>query len=385
MNIYVNTSPFSAESLSIRTTTAGMHAESLCTGSPTAQNISFSSDVTSVRLFSEADRHIKFRGVESCVAVLLGISSASSVCRRRTWLALFGVSDCVSSQHASLVDGASAVADDEQVWLDVNRCQFCHDTHESPSVAELSSSAAASLALRRQKLHTVIMSVLRSDKSFKYTQGFHDFCAVALHVIDGEQSTNCTGEVARDFICAVGRRHLRASLCDPNLEAAVAACSRVFCVLLVIDQPLALHIQALDVDPIVCLSWILTLFTHPLSGYKPQAIEVLDFIFASDDDYTVLLCACVIADSSSFLLQIRDGGEAFKAILQCPMTSLLPVHRRRMCLCRALQMSLSKHTKCGGRAAGVANIAAVAPSSNSAGFSSTHASLSSVRPREIRP
>lgn len=115
----------------------------------------------------------------------------------------------------------------------------------------------------------------------------------------------------RAFICAVGRRHLRASLCDSSLDQASEACSRVFRALFAIDQQLALHLQALGVSAVVCLSWILTLFTHPLSGHTSQVAEVLDFIFASDDDYLVLLCAFVIADNSQLLMQIRDGGEAY--------------------------------------------------------------------------
>lgn len=374
---YLNISLPAAEPLSIRLA-AAVPVDGPGSCSPISD--SFSSGSASGCSFGAPDRGIKFHGVERCVAVLLGISSASSSCRRRTWLALFGVRDHAATPRASCADMGSAHADDAQVWLDVNRCLFCHDLSESPSAVHSSPSAA--LAALRGQLHAVIMDVLRSDTSFKYTQGFHDFCAVVLHVINGEQSACDAAEVARDFICAAGRRHLRSSLCDPNLDAAVTSCSRVFRVLLVIDEPLALHMQALDVNPVVCLSWILTLFTHPLSGHTAHAVEVLDFIFASDDDYTVLLCACIIADNSPSLLQIRDGGEAFKAILMCPVTSLLPTHRRRMCLCRALQMSLSKHTSGGGTCLAAAINAAIDSSSaDTARASPAHA----TRPREIRP
>jgi hypothetical protein len=235
--------------------------------------------------------------------------------------------------------------------------------------AASSAEAEALLAARRQELFDVIMIVLRSDACFKYTQGFHDFCAAVLHVIgsspDGGGSNGM--EVVCAFICAVGKKHLRASLCDANLEAASAACGRVFRALFVMNQQLAMHLESLDVNHIVCVSWILTLFAHPLSGHKSEVTEVLDFIFASDDDYTVLLCACIIADNASSIMQLRDGGEAFKAVLDCPKISLLPSHRRRMCLCQALQISLSKYNQADDSASpAVARAAAAAscPSSS---------------------
>ena len=142
-----------------------------------------------------------------------------------------------------------------------------------------------------------------------------NFCAVVLRVVGHCADESGGDDVLRAFICAVGRRHLRASLCDSSLDQASAACSRVFRALFAIDQQLALHLQVLGVSAIVCLSWILTPFTHPLSGHTTQVAEVLDFVFASDDDYLVLLCAFVIADNSQLLLQIRDGGDAYIAPL----------------------------------------------------------------------
>jgi hypothetical protein len=326
------------------------------------------------------------QGIERCVAVLLGISSASSSCRRRTWLALFGVSDDPSSPFAPHLAAAADGSEDHQVRLDVNRCLYCHDLPELLSAVSPAPSAAAdaSLAARRQQLYEVIVGVIRSDACFKYTQGFHDFCAAVLPVIGVGGGVGDDGAVVRAFICAVGRRHLRPSLCDPNLDAASAACSRVFRALFAIDQPLALHLDALAVNPIVCLSWILTLFTHPLSGHKAEVNEVLDFIFASDDDYTVLLSACIIADNASALLQVQDSGDAFKAVLDCPNLSLLRTHRRRSCLCRALQISLSKYARDGvaAAAATAACTAAAAPSMRSAaaGMRSEQAPESETRP-----
>jgi hypothetical protein len=226
------------------------------------------------------------------------------------------------------------------------------------------AESEALLAARRQELFDVIILVLRSDASFKYTQGFHDFCAAVLHVIGispGDGDGTGMGALCA-FICAVGKRHLRASLCDANLEAASAACGRVFRALFVINEQLALHLESLDVNPIVCVSWVLTLFTHPLSGHKSEVTEVLDFIFASDDDFTVLLCACIIADNASSIMRLRDGGEAFKAVRDCPKTSLLPSHRRRMCLCQALQISLSKYNSADDGASPAAARAAAAAS-----------------------
>ena len=334
---------------------------------------------------------IGLQGVERCVAVLLGISSASSSCRRRTWLSLFGVSDEPSPHFAPHAAAAAASSEDEQVRLDVNRCLYCHELPVLPSAASPapSAEAEASLAARRQELYDVIVSVIHSDASFKYTQGFHDFCAAVLHVIGWGGGFGDEGIVLREFICAVGRRHLRPSLCDSNLDAASAACSRVFRALFEIDRQLAVHLENLAVNPIVCLSWVLTLFTHPLSGHKAEVSEVLDFIFASDDDYTVLLSACIMADNSPALLQVRDSGDAFKAVLQCPSISLLPTHRRRLCLCRALQISLSKYA--GGRdgavAASSACAAAAAPSvrAAAAAIESGPASASAARPIETRP
>lgn len=271
------------------------------------------------------------------------------------------------------------------MWLDVNRSMCCLDALDLQPSAPSSASAAASALLtqRRQQLHDVIMSVLYSDTAFRYTQGFHDFCAVALHVMDAGRFASDGGQVARDFICAVGRRLLRPSLCDSTLDDAVAACARVFRALLVIDPPLAQHLQAVDVNPTVCLSWVLTLFTHSLSGHVSQAVEVLDFIFACDDDYTVLLCACAIADNSQSLLQIQDGGEAYRAVQSCAVASLLPPHRRRLCLCRALQISLSKYNKvpCDEGVSAAACIAAAAPAAPPAhAFISRSSRLHGIRP-----
>ncbi len=291
-------------------------------------------------MFSSAGLRNPYEVAESCIAVLLGISSAASSCRRRTWLSLFGVSDHASASLAP----SPAAPEHNQVRLDVARCLYCHDRAWPLPAAHAASSAESCLAARQQQLYNVIISVLRSDPSFKYTQGFHDFCAAVLLVIGaGQEGGGDGGEVLRAFICAVGQKHLRPSMCDANLEAASAACFRVFRVLFVINKQLAMHLQALDVNATVCLSWILTLFTHPLSGNKSDVSEVLDFIFASDDDYIVLLSACIIADNSHSLLLIHDGGDAYKAIQECPKISLLPSHRRRKCLCHALQISLSKY------------------------------------------
>jgi hypothetical protein len=215
----------------------------------------------------------------------------------------------------------------QQVRLDVDRCLYCYDVPGLSSTGLSPTDSVVLLEARRQNLFNAIISVLLTDATLKYTQGFHDFCGAVLPVISSGDSERGCSEVTRAFLVAVGLKHLRSSLCDPNLDAAVVECSRVFRVLRTIHMQLALHLEALDVSHIACLSWVLTLFTHPLSGHKAAAVEVLDFIFASDHDYTVVLCACVIADNAALLLHIHDCGEAYKAVLSCPSVSLLHSHR----------------------------------------------------------
>jgi hypothetical protein len=121
----------------------------------------------------EAGPRIKYMGVESCVAVLLGISAASPSCRRRTWLALFDVNDGPNptdiSAHAT---HAAAERDGPQVRMDVNRCLYCHLHPPALSAARATSraDAEATLAARQQELYDIVMTVLRSDATFKYTQ-----------------------------------------------------------------------------------------------------------------------------------------------------------------------------------------------------------------------
>jgi hypothetical protein len=109
-------------------------------------------------------------GVESCVAVLLGISAASPSCRRRTWLALFDVNDGPNPPDISA--HAAAERDGPQVRMDVNRCLYCH-LHPPVLPAARATSRAdaeATLAARQQELYDIVMAVLRSDATFKYTQ-----------------------------------------------------------------------------------------------------------------------------------------------------------------------------------------------------------------------
>mmetsp|Transcript_8758 Transcript_8758/g.21681 ORF Transcript_8758/g.21681 Transcript_8758/m.21681 type:complete len:455 (-) Transcript_8758:5-1369(-) len=244
----------------------------------------------------------------------------SRALRRRVWPILLNLP---TDRWGNLVREDGSVVDDGHG----QREELCGSPRDHPEKKQVELDVVRSLShfgmrardrsSRLPELSSVITSVLKSDSSLHYYQGFNDVCSIALVVMGSEEG-------ARPVAERLAKHHFRAAMLE-TMEAVQQALRLIVGILRKRDPALARSLEQEGVDPIFAISWILTWFAHNLHSL-PSVERVYDFLLGAHPSMSLYLSAALLQHHRTAILAAQGDYPTIHALLQ-ELPSDLPLER----------------------------------------------------------
>ncbi|KAI8903542.1 rab-GTPase-TBC domain-containing protein [Gorgonomyces haynaldii] len=148
---------------------------------------------------------------------------------------------------------------------------------------------------KRSSLEYMITQTCSRFPQLHYYQGFHDICTVFLNVVGMEKGLQCVVGASlfwlRDFM-------------EPRLEQTMQHLDIVMELVERANKRLGAHLKRIpDFQPIFCLSWIITWFSHNLDDLD-TVYRCFDCILSTDPLFPVYMAASIVLEASSAILSL---------------------------------------------------------------------------------
>ncbi|RKP10269.1 rab-GTPase-TBC domain-containing protein [Thamnocephalis sphaerospora] len=208
-----------------------------------------------------------------------GVGLVNNGLRRLAWPVLLGFAE---KQFTRTEKPAMVHRDAHQVQLDVNRSQnYCSSVTRRSVWRE-----------KRRQLSEVALHTLQEDASLHYYQGFHDVCAVLIHVL-GDAA-------AKEAAVMLAHCHLRDAM-SATLDPVMRQLDLLYSLVGVRDRALADFLIASDTPPYFALSWVLAWFSHDVPD-PARAARLFDLFLCSNPIMPLYVAACVVLAQRDALL-----------------------------------------------------------------------------------
>jgi hypothetical protein len=261
--------------------------------------------------------------------------------RRRVWPKLLGVDRfsvvekwCVNSSDEQKYGcddimnfrNRLTVENRQQVSLDVARSLHEHERQANDRHLCLNKTQRRRSARiwegRRQSLQIVIESVLgnRAENGadvLHYYQGMHDVVAVIMLVIGTSDDKGALACACADILLTEFLRDAAAA----TFDSVVACLGSIFPLVSSTDKDVGSAIEASGIDATVCLSWLITWFSHDLKNHL-MVERLFDLMLASHPAMPLYLCASLILRQREAVLQAAAEAPGDFATMHCAIAHM---------------------------------------------------------------
>ncbi|CAI4232818.1 unnamed protein product [Auanema sp. JU1783] len=172
----------------------------------------------------------------------------------------------------------------QQVELDVNRTL----KRFPPNITEKHR-----LTLQ-EELIPLIVRVLKTNRRYRYYQGFHDVCLTLILVCGVEKALKTCILLAKSGC-------FNPYLLKTLEESVLKELDLMYVILSRVEPQLERVMRRVELGSLFALSWPLTWFSHSLQQY-PQIVRFFDFFLASHPLLPVYVCSTVVIFRKSAIL-----------------------------------------------------------------------------------
>jgi len=189
--------------------------------------------------------------------------------------------------------------------------------------------AARTWQMRRRSLQLVLEKTFGlhgekpSDENLCYYQGIHDVFTVLLLVVGTSTDKGAVACACADAVLC----HFLKDSAATTFDSVVYCLQTIFPLVASVDPEVGSALADSGVDPTVCLSWLITWFSHDIES--PFIVERLfDAMLSSHPAFVLFLCSALILRRRSDVLAANaespgDFSAMHCALAQMPKSELL--------------------------------------------------------------